>query len=101
MSVYITHPTESAAKKITSFLIERRVIACANLFPITSAYWWKGVVQNDKEWVSIVKTTHERWEALEKAVVEVHPYDVPCIIRTTVDANQAYEDWIRSCVDTD
>jgi len=35
--VYITHETENAAKKISDYLLNKKLIACANIFPITSA----------------------------------------------------------------
>lgn len=93
--VYITHGTEKAAKMISNFLLDKKLVACANIFPITSAYWWKAEIQNDKEWVSIVKTTMELWDELVKEVEEVHPYDVPCIMRIEATANEAYVNWIR------
>ncbi|MEO1628169.1 MAG: divalent-cation tolerance protein CutA [Bacteroidota bacterium] len=98
ISVYITFPTEVAAKKITSYLIQQRYVACANIFPITSAYWWKSAVQNEKEWVGIVKTSHAKWDALVTTVEDIHPYDVPCIMRQEVQANAAYEKWIEENV---
>ena len=98
ISVYVTHPTEAVANKITDFLIRQRHIACANIYPITSSYWWKESVQMDKEWVSLLKTSTDKWEPLKAAIESVHPYDTPCIIKTEVVANAAYERWIESCV---
>ncbi|MEM1322217.1 MAG: divalent-cation tolerance protein CutA [Bacteroidota bacterium] len=96
--VYITHGTERAAKMIANYLIEKKIVACANIFPITSAYWWKEAIQSDKEWVSIVKTIPEHWEVVQKEVEEVHPYDVPCIMKFDVEANASYAQWIRDAV---
>lgn len=95
ISVYVTHANERVAKKISNYLLDKKLIACFNLFPITSGYWWKGVIQNDKEWVSIYKTRTNHWDRLVKTIEEVHPYDVPCIIKYEVEANQAYEEWIE------
>ena len=93
--VYITHGTELAAKKIANYLLDKKLVACANTFPISSAYWWKAKIQSDKEWISIVKTVPELWEQLEAAVEAVHPYDVPCIMKIKAEANTAYVNWIR------
>ena len=92
--VYITHPSLEEAKKITDHLLERKLIACANFVPIESAYRWRGAVENEHEVVSLVKTRAEHWEALRTAVERLHPYEVPCIMKLEVEANEAYEAWI-------
>lgn len=95
---YITHPDEAAARLMADHLLTERLIACANIFPITSAYWWQGTLQQENEWVSIVKTTLDLESALEAAVQRLHPYEVPCILRFEVRANEAYEHWIFESV---
>ena len=92
---YVTHPDEACARRIAESLLDEKLVACANIFPITSAYWWQESVQNDQEWVSILKTRPELEQALEQAVTALHPYEVPCILRFEVRANAAYEQWIR------
>jgi periplasmic divalent cation tolerance protein len=92
---YITHPDETTARQIASQLVTRRLAACANIFPISSAYWWQGAVQEEGEWVSVLKTRLELESALEQAVQELHPYEVPCILRFEVRANEAYERWVE------
>jgi len=96
--IYITHENEAAAKKITDQLVEEKLVACGNLFPIQSAYWWKSAIQNEKEWVSIVKTIPELWDKVKSKVEEIHPYEVPCIMKLKAEANEKYEAWIRESV---
>ncbi len=96
--VYITHANEISALKLSNYLVENKFAACANIFPIKSAYWWKGIIESENEFVSIVKTIPENWEKLKSKVEEIHPYEVPCIMKFEVEANEAYEDWIRSQV---
>lgn len=92
--IYITHPDKLTAERISKDLVDRRLVACANIFPINSMYWWKGNVENDDEWVSIVKTRTGNTKAVEKEVLAIHPYTVPCILSMEVNANEAYEAWI-------
>lgn len=96
--IYITHETEAEAQRISNQLLEARLAACANIFPIQSAYWWQGHIENGKEWVSIVKTTPEKWEAVQEAVSRWHPYTTPCILKIEAEASAAYADWIRESV---
>lgn len=93
--IYITHESEAEAQRIAKQLLEARLVACANIFPIQSAYWWQGALENGNEWVSIVKTTPEKWEAVQETVLQVHPYTTPCIIKIEATANEAYAAWIR------
>ena len=97
--IYITHKNEAAAKKVSDQLVNEKLVACGNLFPIQSAYWWQGAVQNENEWVSIVKTIPELWEKVKSKVEAIHPYEVPCIMKLEAEANEKYEAWIRGSVE--
>ncbi len=94
LTFYITHPDEATAQRIAGAMVNRRLVACANFFPVNSVYWWDGAVQQEGEWVSILKTQPALEQALEAAIVAEHPYETPCIVRFEVRANQSYEDWI-------
>ncbi|MFA5796941.1 MAG: divalent-cation tolerance protein CutA [Candidatus Woesearchaeota archaeon] len=92
--LYITHKNIREAKKIVNHLLEKKLIACANFFPIESSYWWNGKIENNKEIVSLIKTKKENWKKVESAVKKIHPYKTPCIMKLTVEANSDYELWI-------
>ncbi|MDA2936115.1 divalent-cation tolerance protein CutA [Patescibacteria group bacterium AH-259-L05] len=94
--IYITHKDEKEAKHVANHLLDKKLIACANIFPIKSLYWWKGKIQKDNEVVSLVKTQKENWNKVKSEVKKIHPYDVPCIMKLDVSANKDYEDWIKS-----
>jgi periplasmic divalent cation tolerance protein len=96
IAVYITHKNEGEAKKIVSHLLKNKLIACANFFPIKSAYWWKGKIENSDEIVSLIKTKKENWEKIKKEVEKIHPYETPCVMKFDIEANKDYEDWIES-----
>ncbi len=96
--IYITNPSKEAAQKLCDHLLEQKLIACANVFPIESAYWWQGSIAREGEYVSIVKTSPNHWEAVKTAVEKVHSYEVPCILKIEVEANEAYEQWIVNSV---
>ena len=96
--IYITHENEAAAKSVVNQLVEEKLVACGNLFPIQSAYWWQGAIQHENEWVSIVKTVPELWEKVVSRVEDIHPYEVPCIMKLEAEANEKYEEWIQASV---
>lgn len=93
--VYITHKNQEEAEKIVSHLLNKKLIACANIFPIKSSYWWKGKIENSDEVVSIAKTKKENWKKIKSEVKKIHSYEVPCIIKMDVEANEEFEKWIN------
>ncbi len=96
--LYVTHPDEITADEIASTVVGERLAACGNVFPITSTFWWEGIIENEAEWVSILKTTMEKREELMRRIESLHPYEVPCIMIIEVSANKAYEKWIADSV---
>ncbi len=95
LNFYITCPDENTAREISRKLVAQRLAACANFFPISSVYWWENAIQQEGEWVLILKTRPELEDTLEAALQKLHPYEVPCIMRYEVRANASYEAWIR------
>ena len=93
--IYITHKDIQDAKRVVNPLLEKRLIACANLIPIESLYRWKGKIEHENEVVSIVKTRKDNWDKVRREVKRMHPYDVPCIMKIEVEANHDYEQWIN------
>ncbi len=96
--VYVTYESEEDAKRITDTVISEKLAACTNIFPIQSAYWWQQDIHRDAEWVSLLKTTISSWEPLKSRIEDLHPYEIPCIIKLEVAANSAYEEWIAASV---
>ena len=91
-------PDRAAAEQLASLLIEQRLAACVNILaPCRSVYRWKGVVQRDEEHPMLIKTTAERYPALEKALREGHPYELPEIIAVPIERGlPAYLDWVAA-----
>ncbi len=89
-------PDRAAAERLADSLIEQRVAACVNLLaPCRSSYRWKGAVQRDEEHPMLIKTTRERYPALEAAIRAGHPYELPEIIAIPIERGlPAYLDWV-------
>ena len=92
--IYVTHPSKPEAIRITSELLNARLIACANY---QSMYWWEGFLTKSEEIVTIYKTRSENWEAVKQCIEASHKNTTPCIIKLAeVEANASYESWIQS-----
>lgn len=90
-------PDEASAQLLAAHLVEHRLAACVNqLAPCRSVYRWQGQVETASEIPLLIKTTRERYAAVEAAVIELHPYDVPELIALPVDVGlPAYLNWVR------
>ncbi len=94
--IYTTNPDIKTARNIATTLIKKRLIACANFFPIKSIYRWKGKIENADEVVSILKTSKSNWNKVKSEIEKLHPYETPCIIKISASANALYQRWIET-----
>lgn len=96
LQVLTTTDSLDAAQQIARAVVEARVAACAQIIgPILSLYWWNGVVETTEEWQILMKTTGERYDALEAVIRQAHGYDVPEIIAMSITHGGAdYLSWV-------
>jgi periplasmic divalent cation tolerance protein len=94
--VLTTRPDRAAAEKLAQTLVAQRVAACVNILaPCRSVYRWKEAVQNEEEHPMLIKTTAERYAALEQAIRAAHPYELPEIVAVPIERGlPAYLDWV-------
>jgi periplasmic divalent cation tolerance protein len=91
-------PDRAAAERLADMLIAEQLAACVNILaPCRSVYRWKGAVQHDEEHPMLIKTTAERYAALEQALRSGHPYELPEIIAVPIERGlPAYLDWVAA-----
>lgn len=98
IAVITNLPDSASAFNLARALVDRRLAACVNvLAPATSFYRWEGRPEQASEVPVLIKTTRERFEALEQAIVSLHPYDLPEIVAVPVVAGlERYLGWIEA-----
>lgn len=107
MATYIQVMTATASKadaqKVARAVVEARLAGCAQIIgPIASTFWWEGEVQEEDEYLCLIKTRADAFDALANVIKEAHPYDVPEILATPfVNGNQGYLDWLDAAVTGD
>ena len=94
--VLVTAPDPEVAASLAREVVGSRLAACVNLLPgVQSVYRWDGEVKEDGEVLLLIKTRHDRCEALSERLVELHPYDVPeVLVLPAVGGSPAYLDWV-------
>jgi periplasmic divalent cation tolerance protein len=94
--VLSTLPDRAGALALAGALLERRLAACVNvLAECTSVYRWQGKVETAAEVPILIKTTAERYAALEQAIRELHPYELPEIVAVPIRGGlPGYLQWV-------
>lgn len=86
------------ARALSQGALRKKLVACANLIPkIESHYWWQGKLETSAETLLVFKTTKRSLTALEKFVLENHPYDTPeFIVLPILGGTSRYLNWIAA-----
>ena len=98
--IFITAGSKEEANKISQGLVESKLAFCVSSIPkIQSTYYWEDKIHVDKEFLLIVKTRQDKYEALETWVKNNHSYEVPEIIALPIEQGlPAYlngiDDWV-------
>jgi len=94
--VLSTFPDAASARASAEALVSANLAACVNLVPgIESIYRWEDKLENSQEVLAVIKTTAERYPALEARLRELHPYDVPEIVALPAAAvAESYLQWV-------
>jgi periplasmic divalent cation tolerance protein len=96
LAVWTTVATEDDARRIARLCVEQRLAACVQWSRIDSCYEWKGQVQQEPEVRIVLKTTDDRYAALEAALRQAHPYELPAIFAFDVAAaSDDYRAWVE------
>lgn len=89
-------PDQESAEKLAQHLVSKKLAACINILaPCTSVYEWQGKLVRDNEVPMLIKASSTHYAALETAIREWHPYELPEIIHVPITGGlTAYLDWI-------
>ncbi len=94
--IYVTCKDIEEAKKISKALLEKRLVACTNFFPVNSMYWWNDSINEDNEIALILKTVKEKFKDVEKEVKKIHSYKCPCVISLGIkEGSKDYLEWLK------
>ncbi|HIE54282.1 MAG TPA: divalent-cation tolerance protein CutA [Chromatiaceae bacterium] len=103
MIVVLSTCPQERAKEIAEALVEKGVAACVNVTPsIQSVYRWQGKLQWDEEALLVIKSNRNAWTSLERALRQLHPYEVPEIVALPVEqVSNNYLNWVEGNLCTD
>jgi periplasmic divalent cation tolerance protein len=96
IAVFTSVGSLDEARRIAGELVERRLVACAQICEIESFYRWDGALQNEREYRVLLKTRAALYGAVEAAIRERHSYELPAIHAVAIEQAYApYAAWIE------
>jgi periplasmic divalent cation tolerance protein len=79
--LYSTFPNREKALSVARVLVEKRLVACVNLYDnILSVYRWQETIQQEQEVALMAKTREGKVSSAMETLKSLHPYEVPCIV---------------------
>ena len=96
--ILTTADSMELAQRIALALVEAGNAACVNIVAgIRSIYRWEGKVCDEGEFLMLVKTSSDHFEAVRAHIRRLHTYQVPEIIAVPISAgDNDYLRWLLS-----
>ncbi|MBU1643287.1 divalent-cation tolerance protein CutA [bacterium] len=93
-------PSKKAAKKIAKKLVEEHLCACVNILPkMHSFYIYDGEFCEDEELLLLIKTDKAHYDAVEKWIRSLHPYEIPeIIVLPVLKGAKDYLNWAKKAL---
>ena len=93
--VYCTFPSRDEALKVSRALLEERLAAGANLFPLDSLFRWQGKIVGRSESGVLFQAERRFYKRIERRIKQLHPDTVPQIVMWRIrDGHPPFLKWI-------
>lgn len=93
--IYTTCATEEEAKKIAKLILDGKMGACVDYWPVTSMFNWEGESKEVNQIMLSVATFENKLEDVNDLISKHHSYSVPMIAGVDVRRiNRAYREWM-------
>jgi periplasmic divalent cation tolerance protein len=95
-AILVTTGTEEQAVSMARALVGERLAACVNIVgPIRSIYRWRDAVEDDREYLLIIKTRATLYMKVETRVRQLHTYEVAEVLALNADrGSPPYIQWL-------
>src|ERR1700730_1445772 len=97
IEIHWTSGTLDEARRISRFLAQERLVACAQIIPwIESVYMWNNQLETAQESKVVLKTCLKNYDKIREVIEQNCKYEVPEITWFKIEGgNPAYLNWLR------
>lgn len=97
--IYTTARDQEEADKLSQLILDAKLAACVNSWPIQSMYVWEGEMKKETEVALIMKTIEQKFQEIEQLILKNHSYKNPCIVSLDLKRmNPDFKSWVVSSV---
>jgi len=79
IAVITTTDSQPIAALLARTLVQKQLVACAQISTVESVYQWQGELQQHTEFRLWCKTTSARYADVEATIKSLHNYQLPAI----------------------
>ncbi|MCY3411697.1 MAG: divalent-cation tolerance protein CutA [Candidatus Heimdallarchaeota archaeon] len=90
-----TSDSRDLLEEIARTLLENKLIACAQIEPIHSMYWWNDGITEDNEFRLTVKLLEENKQPVILNITSNHNYEVPELLISVKETYIQYYSWVE------
>lgn len=88
------------AKELGSLIINKKIAACVDFWPVSSCYNWEGSFKRVSQVMLLVTTFEAKLEEVNEIISENHTYSVPLIAGVDVRRiNHPYKEWMTEVIE--
>lgn len=95
--IYSTTDSLKEARTIGNELVKNKIAACVNIIPnVESIYNWQDKLNQDSEFLLIIKTDAKFKNDIQNMFEKIHSYDLPELIMINIqDSSAHYLRWMQ------
>ena len=91
---YLTCADDWEADKIAKKLLVKKLIVCAKQTPVSSNYWWKKKLVENKEILLSMESVEENFSQIEKEIKKLHSHETFVLYSIPAKTTKGVEKWI-------
>jgi periplasmic divalent cation tolerance protein len=93
--IYTTCENEKEAKLLGKLIIDKKMGACVDYWPINSMYNWEGKFEEVSQVMLMITTLEHKLEEVSDLISKHHSYSTPLIAGVDIRRmNRAYKEWM-------
>ena len=98
--IIVSFETNEDAEKTANYLIDKKLAACVEIYPVKNFYMWKGEKVAADEVTGVIKTEDGYFQKIETTIKEILPYEIPQIIEVKAEnVNEPYLKWLKESIE--
>ncbi len=99
--IYTTCKDMEEAKRLGKLIIDKKMAACVDFWPVESMYMWEGKMTDASQIMMMITTFESKLQDVDDLISQNHSYSVPLIAGVDVRRiSRPYKEWMNEQIQT-